>query len=330
MPTAFITGISGQDGAYLAHFLLAKGYRVVGGVRDIASAIEYSNLRALGIARDIEFVPFDLSELASMCRALEQCAPDEIYNLAAQSSVAASWKNPLETGESTGLGAVRLFQAARECCPQTRIFQASSSEMFGCANGIVNENTPFFPLNPYGSAKLYAHSTAVNFREALGMKISCGILFNHESPLRHEQFVTRKITLAVARIKRGLQDSLLLGNLDVVRDWGFAGDFTRAMWLMLQNEPDDFILATGTPRPLRDFVEESFRCAELQASEFVRIDAAFFRPNDSPPLLCDARKSSTRLGWKAETSFEKLVQLMVEADLRRVDGNAEAVRYFFD
>lgn len=328
MPTAFITGISGQDGAYLAHLLLAKGYRVVGGVRDIASAIEYSNLQALGVARDIEFLPFSLSDSSSMCRGLERCAPDEIYNLAAQSSVGASWAQPVETGEITGLGAVRLFQAARERCPQARIFQASSSEMFGRAGGIVDENTPFFPLNPYGSAKLYAHSMAVNFREALGMKISCGLLFNHESPLRHEQFVTRKITLAVARIKQGLQDSLSLGNLDAVRDWGFAGDFARAMWLMLQNEPDDFVLATGTPRPLRDFVEQSFRCAGLEASEFVRIDSAFFRPSDMEPIGGDARKSSTRLGWKTETSFEQLVHLMVEADLRRVDGDAKSVRYF--
>jgi GDPmannose 4,6-dehydratase len=269
--------------------------------------------------------------MASMRRALEGCAPDEIYNLAAQSSVGVSWKEPLETGEVTGLGAARLMQAAREVCPQSKFFQASSSEMLGrAASGIVDEKTPLCPDNPYGAAKTYAHHLARNFRESFDMPISCGILFNHESPLRSEQFVTRKITLAVARIRHGLQDSLGMGNMDVVRDWGFAGDFVRAMWLMLQNEPDDFILATGQPRPLRDFVTQAFCCAGLNSEDYVFVDPTFFRPSETTPIIGDARKSSTRLGWTPQVSFEQTVQLMVEADLNRVTQMPAAVRYFVE
>ena len=334
MPSAFIAGINGQDGAYLAHLLLSKNYRVCGGARpktEVGGAIEYSNLQALGIREQIEWLPFDLCEAASLRRALESCAPDEIYNLAAQSSVGASWEEPLETGEVTGLGAARLMQAARDVCPQSKFFQASSSEMFGrTASKSVDEKTPLCPDNPYGAAKTYAHHLARNFRESFDMPISCGILFNHESPLRPEQFVTRKISLAVARIRHGLQGSLGLGNMDVVRDWGFAGDFVRAMWLMLQNQPDDFVLATGQPRPLRDFVDTAFRCAGLNSQDYVYVDAAFLRPSESTPMVGDARKSSTRLGWTPQVSFEETVQLMVEADLNRVARNPTAIRYFVE
>lgn len=334
MPTAFIAGINGQDGAYLAHLLLSKNYRVYGGARTenhANSAFKYSNLQSLGIREQLELLPFDLCDMASVRRALESSAPDEIYNLAAQSSVGASWNHPLETGEATALGAARLMQAAREVCPQSKFFQASSSEMFGrTASGTVDETTPLCPDNPYGAAKTYAHHLARSFRESFAMPISCGILFNHESPLRGEQFVTRKITLAVARIRHGLQDSLRLGNLDVVRDWGFVGDFVRAMWLMLQNEPGDFIVATGQPRPLRDFVDTAFRCAELNAQDYVQIDPALFRPSDTMPVVGDARQSSTRLGWMPEVGFEQIVQLMVEADLNRVSKKPDAVRYFVE
>lgn len=346
MPTAFIAGINGQDGAYLAHLLLSKNYRVCGGARTETKAasetearaetpansvIEYSNLQALSVREQVELLPFDLCDMATIRCALEGCAPDEIYNLAAQSSVGASWKEPLETGEVTGLGAARLMQAAREVCPQARFFQASSSEMYGrAASGTVDEKTPLCPDNPYGAAKTYAHHMARNFRESFDAPISCGILFNHESPLRPEQFVTRKVTLAVARIRHGLQDSLRLGNLDVMRDWGFAGDFVRAMWLMLQNEPDDFIVASGQPRPLRDFVTQAFRCANLNADDYVQIDPAFFRPVDTAPVIGDARQSSTRLGWTPQVSFEQTVQLMVEADLNRVAAKFGAVRYFVE
>ena len=339
MPTAFITGISGQDGAYLAHFLLAKGYRVAGGVRNvpdlngvssaISSAIEYSNLQALGLDEKIELLSCDLSDLASLRRALEDCTPDEIYNLAAQSSVGEAWENPLETAEVTGLGAVRLFQAANDVCPLARVFQASSSEMFGLVGREkVTENSMLSPLNPYGAAKTYAHHVARNFRESQQRPISCGILFNHESPLRNERFVTRKITQAVARIKCGLQNSLSLGNLEVVRDWGFAGDFVRAMWQMLQTEPADFILATGTPRPLRDFVDAAFGVVGLNSDDYVRVEPQFFRPNDTAPLVADICQSSTRLGWKTEVSFETLVQMMVEADLNRVAGTPKTDSLF--
>ena len=361
MPTAFIAGINGQDGAYLAHLLLSKNYRVCGSARTETKAaskteacaetpanrvIEYSNLQALSVHEQVELLPFDLCDMTSLRRALEGCAPDEIYNLAAQSSVGASWEEPLETGEVTGMGAARLMQAAREVCPQARFFQASSSEMFGRAvpataderNGsvrsggvkTVDEKTLLCPDNPYGAAKTYAHHLARSFRESFDMPISCGILFNHESPLRGEPFVTRKVTLAVARIRHGLQDSLRLGNMDVVRDWGFAGDFVRAMWLMLQNEPGDFIVASGQTRPLRDFVTQAFRCANLNADDYVQVDPAFFRPVDMAPVIGDARQSSTRLGWTPQVSFEQTVQLMVEADLNRVAGKFGAVRYFVE
>lgn len=326
MPTAFISGIGGQDGAYLAHFLLAKKYRVVGGARSLSDSIEYSNLEALKIRQRVELRPFDLTDAASMRRALESSAPDEIYNLAAQSSVAASWKNPLETAEVTALGALRLFQSAREFCPRARIFQASSSEMFGCANGIVDETTPFCPTNPYGAAKTHAHHVAVALRES-GAAISCGVLFNHESPLRSADFVSRKVSLAVARIQAGLQDELSLGNLDVVRDWGFAGDFVRAMWQMLQIEPADFLIATGKPRSLRDFVDQAFRVVGLDWQSFVRVDETLFRPSETPPIVADTTQSSTRLGWKPELSFKQLVRLMVEADIVRVAEKPD-IAYF--
>lgn len=344
MPTAFITGITGQDGAYLTHFLRAKNYRVCGGVRaenfDENGAIEYSigaNLSALGVRDEVELFALDLRDAASVQRALERAAPDEIYHLAAQTSVAASFQNPVETGDVTALGTARMLEASHLICPQAKFFLASSSEVFGAvaslgnsdfAPQIVDETTPFSPQNPYGAAKAYAQNLATSFRRSYGMAVSCGILFNHESPLRGENFVTRKIVQAVARIENGTQTSLSLGNLDVVRDWGFAGDFVRAMWLTNQHEADDYILAAGNARSLRDFVDEAFRCVGLNSADFVHIDAAFFRPVDTPPLQADTRKSSTRLGWKAEVSFEKLVRLMVEAERQRAAGTLQNVRYF--
>jgi GDPmannose 4,6-dehydratase len=318
MKTALITGITGQDGAYLAEFLLRKGYRVVGAFRR-ASMVSMSRLETLGIVDDVELVPFDLTDHGNMRRVIEVVSPDEIYNLAAQSFVGVSFEQPVTTGEITGVGAVRLLETIREMDPRVRFYQASTSEMFGKAREVPqNEETPFYPRSPYATAKLYAHWSTVNYREAYGMHASSGILFNHESPLRGVEFVTRKITRAAARIRYGLQDELRLGNMDAKRDWGYAKEYVEAMWLMLQqDEPDDYVVATGETHSVQEFVEAAFEAAGLGSwEEYVVTDPAFMRPADVNLLLGDCSKARTKLGWKPKTTFHDLVCTMVESDMK--------------
>jgi GDPmannose 4,6-dehydratase len=321
MRRALITGITGQDGAYLAQLLLEHGYEVHGLVRRSASADSVtSRLAWLGIAGRVQLHDGDLLDLASLIRVVAAVAPNEIYNLAAQSFVQASWQQAYLTGLVTGLGPVNLLEAMRIGGLDARFYQASSSEMFGIAPPPRQcETTPFHPRSPYGAAKLYAHCMTVNYRESFGFHASSGILFNHESPLRGVEFVTRKITCAVARIKLGLQKELRLGNLDAERDWGHARDYVRAMWLMLQeDEPDDYVIATGTARSVRQFCELAFDYAGLDADDFVAIDPRFLRPADIAVLAGDASKARRRLGWEPTIGFEEMVGEMVEADLRRV------------
>jgi GDPmannose 4,6-dehydratase len=317
--TALVTGITGQDGAYLAELLLEKGYRVLGAFRR-ASTLNTARLSALGIADDVELVPFDLTDHGNMRRVIEASAPDEVYNLAAQSFVRVSFEQPVTTGEITGVGVVRMLEAIREVNPGIRFYQASTSEMFGWAQERTQtETTPFYPRSPYAASKLYAHWTTINYREAYGMHASSGILFNHESELRGVEFVTRKITLGAARIKYGLQSELRLGNLDAKRDWGYAKEYVEAMHLMVQqSEPDDYVIATGQTQSVRSFVEAAFEAAELGSWEpYVVTDPAFLRPAEVEFLLGDASKAKRELGWEPRTTFEGLVSLMVEADLRR-------------
>lgn len=317
--TALITGITGQDGAYLAQSLLKKGYQVVGAFRR-ASMVNTARLDALGITEDVELVPFDLTDHGNMRRVIESVAPDEVYNLAAQSFVGVSFEQPVTTGEITGVGVVRLLEAIREVEPGVRFYQASTSEMFGRVQAVPqNETTPFYPRSPYAAAKLYAHWTTVNYREAYAMHASSGILFNHESPLRGTEFVTRKITQAAARIKYGLQGELRLGNLDAKRDWGYAKDFVEAMWLMLQQpEPEDYVIATGETHSVEEFVSATFEAAGLgHWEDYVVTDPAFIRPAEVELLLGDPGKARRQLDWQPRTTFKDLVSLMVEADLGR-------------
>ena len=334
MPNSLITGITGQDGAYLARLLLEKGHRVTGTVRVGAKLSSGHNeaLHALGIEKDVRLVEIDFESTRTLQNAIKISEPDEIYNLAAQSSVARSFQEPTLTGQVTGLGVAQLLDAAHKICPQSRFYQASSSEMYGKANEVPQrETTPFYPRSPYGAAKVYAHWMTVNYRESYGYHASCGILFNHESPLRPTQFVTRKITQAVARIKRGLESSLALGNLDVERDWGFAGDYVRAMSLMLQQEAaDDYIIATGQTHSLRDFVRRAFACVDLNYEDYVRIDPAFFRPAEINAVVGDPSKAREKLGWEPSMNFEQLVEFLVEAELRRVAGDDKNVIYLME
>ncbi len=322
--TALITGITGQDGAYLAQFLLEKGCKVIGAFRR-ASTVNTSRLDALGITGEVELVPFDLTDHGSMRRVIITASPDAVYNLAAQSFVGVSFEQPVTTGEITGIGTVRLLETVLEVNPQIRFYQASTSEMFGNVQATPqDETTPFYPRSPYAAAKLYAHWSVVNYREAYGMHASSGILFNHESPLRGVEFVTRKITLGAARIKYGLQGKLKLGNLDAKRDWGYAKEYVEAMHLMLQQpEPDDYVIATGETRSVRQFVEVAFEAAGLDWERYVVTDPAFVRPAEVNLLLGNPSKARERLGWKSKTTFEELVHLMVEADLRRAAFEAQ-------
>jgi GDPmannose 4,6-dehydratase len=320
MTTALVTGITGQDGGYLAQLLLAKGYRVVGLLRRSASSdVIGERLRWLGILDEVELIDGNLSDLSSLIRIIQDVAPDEVYNLAAQSFVAASWQQPLLTGAVTGLGAANVLEAVRIIRPQARFYQASSSEMYGLIQSeIQNERTPFYPRSPYACAKLYAHTMTVNYRESFGLHASSGILFNHESPLRGIEFVTRKITDGVARIKLGLAEELQLGNLEARRDWGHARDYVRAMWLMLQQDrPDDYVVATGRTTTIREFCRIAFACAGLEAERHVRTSARLMRPAEVDVLHGDATKARERLGWQAEVSLEDLAAEMVEADLAR-------------
>ncbi len=320
MPTALITGVTGQDGAYLAALLLEKGYRVVGLARRSASADRVNErLRWLGVLEQVELVDGDLLDLSSLIRIVQEVQPDEAYNLAAQSFVAASWQQPLLTGAVTGLGAVNLFEAVRIARPACRLYQASSSEMFGLIQEPVqNERTPFYPRSPYAAAKLYAHCMTVNYRESFGLHASSGILFNHESPLRGIEFVTRKVTDGVARIKLGLATQLPLGNLDATRDWGHARDYVRAMWLMLQQDTaDDYVIATGRTTSIRELCRIAFSHAGLDYRQHVTSSAALMRPAEVDVLLGDAGKAKRVLGWQATTSLEDMIGEMVDADLAR-------------
>jgi GDPmannose 4,6-dehydratase len=329
MAKALITGITGQDGAYLARFLLSKGYEVSGLVRR-TSMPEFSDtrLRWLGIENDIRLVDGDLADYSSLTRVLRTAQPDEIYNLGAQSFVKTSWDQPLYTGSVTGLGVCNLLEAMRYECPQARFYQASSSEMFGrVQEPIQSETTPFYPRSPYGVSKVYGHWITVNYRESFGLHASSGILFNHESPLRGLEFVTRKVTDGVARIKLGLAETIRLGNLDARRDWGHAQDYVRAMWLMLQQAtPDDYVIATGQVRSVREMCEVAFAHAGLDMSAHVMIDPALFRPAEVDILHGNATKAKQQLGWEPTTRFEDMICEMVDADLRRLGARPRLPR----
>lgn len=317
---AFITGLTGQDGAYLAQLLLSKGYEVHGLLRRSASAdVVDARLRWLGISGDIEIHDGNLTDLSGLIRILREVQPDEVYNLGAQSFVKSSWQQPLLTGSVTAMGAHNMLEAVRLEAPEARFYQASSSEMYGLIQEPVqSEKTPFYPRSPYAVAKLYGHWMTVNYRESFGLHASSGILFNHESPLRGIEFVTRKVTDGVARIKLGLTDKLALGNLDATRDWGHARDFVRAMWLMLQqDEADDYVVATGRTTSIRDFCVLAFSQAGLKMEDHVVIDQRFMRPAEVEVLLGDASKAREKLGWEPECSLEQLVAEMLEADLER-------------
>jgi GDPmannose 4,6-dehydratase len=317
---AFITGITGQDGAYLAQFLLSNDYEVYGLVRRSSTAdVNDVRLRWLGIADRVRLVDGNMTDLSGLARSLREIRPDEIYNLGAQSFVKSSWQQPLLTGTVTGLGAVNMLEAMRLECPQARFYQASSSEMFGLIQEPVqSEHTPFYPRSPYAAAKLYAHWMTVNYRESFGLHANSGILFNHESPLRAIEFVTRKITNAVARIKLGLAEELVLGNTGARRDWGHARDYVQAMWLMLQQpNPDDYVIATGRTTTVLEFCRIAFAHAGLDYQGYLRTDPAFLRPAEVDTLTGDASKARIKLGWQPTVSLEQLIAEMVDADLAR-------------
>jgi len=320
MPTALITGVTGQDGAYLTQLLLNRGYTVIGLMRRSASSdVIGERLRWLGVLDHVQLVDGNLTDLSSLIRILQDHKPDEVYNLAAQSFVAASWQQPLLTGTVTALGVGNMLEAVRIAAPQARFYQASSSEMFGLIQEpMQSERTPFYPRSPYGVAKLYGHWMTVNYRESFGLHASSGILFNHESPLRGIEFVTRKVTDGVARIKLGLAKELPLGNLEAKRDWGHARDYVRAMHLMLQQETaDDYVIATGLTTSIRDLCRSAFSHAGLNYEDHVRVDPRFMRPAEVEVLLGDASKARQQLGWSPEVSLEEMVGEMVDADLAR-------------
>lgn len=340
MKRALITGITGQDGAYLAELLLSKGYEVFGTFRR-TSSVNFWRIEYLGISgnQNLHLVEYDLTDLGSSIRLLEQVKPDEVYNLAAQSFVGVSFEQPITTGNITGLGAVNLLEAIRIVNPRIRFYQASTSELFGKVQSIPqNENTPFYPRSPYGVAKLYAHWMTINYRESYDIFGSCGILFNHESPLRGLEFVTRKITDAIAKIKLGKQDFLELGNLDAKRDWGFAKEYVEGMWRILQiDTPDTFVLSTGRTETVRDFVDMAAKAVDIDIEwrstgvdeigvdkatslTIVKVNPKFYRPTEVDLLIGDPTKANTTLGWKATTTLEQLCSMMVEADIQRHSG----------
>jgi GDPmannose 4,6-dehydratase len=314
---ALITGITGQDGSYLAEFLLAQGYEVIGVVRR-SSTVNFERIRH--IQDKLTLASGDLLDEVSLINLLRDYRPTEVYNLAAQSFVVTSWAQPVFTGEVTGLGVTRMLDAIRIVDPDIRFYQASSSEMFGKVVEVPQrETTPFYPRSPYGVAKVYGHWITVNYRESYDMHASSGMLFNHESPRRGLEFVTRKITYGVARIKHGLDKELRLGNLESQRDWGFAGDYVKAMWLMLQQEqPDDYVVSTGQTQSVRRFCELAFGYAGLNYEDYVVQDERYMRPAEVDLLVGDPTKAHEILGWKPETSFEQLVEIMVKADLELV------------
>jgi GDPmannose 4,6-dehydratase len=315
MPTALITGVTGQDGSYLAELLLGKGYQVVGMVRR-SSTVTMERLEA--IQDDIIVTQGDLHDQSSMVALIEEYKPDEVYNLAAQSFVPTSWSQPLLTAEATGLGVTRILEAIRLVNPKIKFYQASSSEMFGKVMEVPQkETTPFYPRSPYGVAKIYGHWITVNYRESFDIFAASGILFNHESPRRGLEFVTRKISHTVAKIKLGQAKELRLGNLEAQRDWGFAGDYVEAMWMMLQHtHADNFVIGTGETHAVREFCELAFGCVGLNYQDYVVQDPRFYRPAEVDLLISDPSKAKHELGWTAKTSFKRLVEMMVESDLQ--------------
>jgi GDPmannose 4,6-dehydratase len=320
--TALITGVTGQDGSYLAELLLEKGYRVCGMVRRAST----ENLQRIEPVRDrVQLYQADLLDQTSMAQVIDQAQPDEVYNLAAQSFVPTSWHQPVLTAEFTAVGVTRLLDSIRHICPKARFYQASSSEMFGKVQETPQrETTPFYPRSPYGVAKVYGHYITVNYRESYGMFACSGILFNHESPRRGLEFVTRKITHAVAKIKHGQATELRLGNLQAKRDWGFAGDYVRAMWMMLQQDrADDYVIGTGETHSVEEFVEIAFDHAGLDWKRHVIVDPQFYRPAEVDLLLADPTKSHKALNWRPQVSFERLVKMMVDEDLARLAPGAK-------
>lgn len=322
---ALISGITGQDGSYLAEFLLAKGYEVYGLIRRASS---FNTDRIDHLYQDpheknvrLNLLYGDLNDASSLNRIVKMIQPEEIYNLGAQSHVKVSFEVPEYTGEVTAMGATRLLEAIRDSGITTKFYQASSSEMYGMAREVPqSEKTPFYPRSPYAAAKVYAYWMTVNYREAYKMFCCNGILFNHESPRRGETFVTRKVTMALARIRHGAQDALYLGNLEAKRDWGFAGDYIEAMWLMLQQKTaDDYVIATGETHSVREFVEEAFDYAGLDWKKYVKIDKRYFRPTEVDILLGDSSKAREKLGWKPKVNFKQLVRMMVDADMALVN-----------
>jgi GDPmannose 4,6-dehydratase len=328
-----ITGITGQDGAYLSKFLLEKGYEIYGAYRR-SSEVNFNRLRFAGVEDRVHFVPMELLEFTNIYTTIERIQPDEIYNLGAQSSVPVSFEEPIFTAEVTGVGILRILEAVRAINPKIKVYQASSSEMFGKAREpLQKEGTPFHPRSPYAVSKVFAHYAAVNYRESYGLFICSGILFNHESPLRGSEFVTRKITQSVARFKLGLQNGVRLGNLNASRDWGYAQEYVEAMWLMLQQpEPDDYVIATGETHSVREFAQAAFEKVgvdlewsgqgvneqgvnKANAATVVKVDPQFFRPADADYLVGDYSKAKEKLGWTPRTSFKQLVGIMVEHDL---------------
>lgn len=319
MPTALITGITGQDGSYLAQHLLSKGYEVIGVVRRTSHD---SYERIGGFLDRLTILPADLLDQHSLTSVIRDVKPDEVYNLAAQSFVPTSWTQPVLTGEFTALGVTRILEAVRLAHPEARFYQASSSEMFGKAvETPQSETTPFYPRSPYGVAKTYGHWITINYRESHGLFAVSGILFNHESPRRGLEFVTRKITDSVARIKLGLTDELRLGNLEAKRDWGFAGDYVEAMWMMLQqHEPEDYVIGSGETHSVKEFVQIAFEHADLDWEPHVKVDPAFIRPAEVEVLLADPTKAHRVMDWQTKVSFRELVVMMVDADLKKLSA----------
>jgi len=319
MPTAIITGITGQDGSYLAELLLTKGYQVVGMVR--RSSVVTSE-RIQHFQDEIEIIQGDLHDQSSLMDLIEQYKPDEVYNLAAQSFVPTSWNQPVLTGEVTALGVTRMLEAIRLLSPKTRYYQASSSEMFGKVHEVPQrETTPFYPRSPYGVAKLYGHWITVNYRESYDLFAVSGILFNHESPRRGTEFVTRKVTYGAARIKLGLANDLHLGNMEARRDWGFAGDYVDAMWRLMNNDhPEDFVVGTGETHSVRELCEKAFSYLDLDYCDYVIQDPRYIRPAEVDLLVADSTRVREKLGWEPKVNFDGLIEMMVDADLKRLGG----------
>ncbi len=323
LPKALITGVTGQDGAYLSELLLAKGYEVYGLVRRSSTAdVNDVRLRWLGIEQQVKLIDGNMTDLSGLIRTVREIQPDEVYNLAAQSFVKSSWQQPLLTGNVTGLAVANVLEAVRLEAPKARFYQASSSEMYGLIQEpMQSETTPFYPRSPYAVAKLYGHWMTVNYRESFGLHASSGILFNHESPLRGIEFVTRKVTDAVARIKLGLAKELRLGNIDAKRDWGHSRDYVKAMWLMLQQDvPDDYVIATGRTVTVRDMCQIAFEHVGLDMDAYLVIDPELFRPAEVDTLLGNPAKAKAKLGWDATIGLEEMIREMVDADLKRHGG----------